>query len=82
MNPVNSSSQWNPQGQPGGFQSDAGIPNANRPRVAPPRPVNAQNMSGSISNRNFDKMYAKDYNDSTVPQPLGADNAGSSTYRG
>ena len=80
MNPVNSSVQWNPQGQPGGFPSDGGVLSSKVQRVNLPRPANKITMSGSVSNKNFEKMYAKDYTE--PPQSYAEDNAGSSTFRG
>jgi hypothetical protein len=72
--------QWNPQGQPGGFSSDVGVLSSKVQRVKLPRPLNKVNMSGSVSNKNFDKMYAKDYTE--PPQSYAKDNARSSTFEG
>ena len=77
MNPVNSNSQWNPQGRPGGFQSDAGIPDANTPRVELPRPINKTNSSGDVQGRLMDKSFA-----SSGLRPYSAGTAKSSSYEG
>ena len=73
LNPVNSNNQFSLAG-------DSGVLRAKMPAARNPRPTNKFNMSGSVLNRGFDAMYAVD--PSEGPNPLGADNLGSSTFRG
>ena len=60
---------------------DSGIPSANEPRVTPPMPINASNMTGDPNDRLMNENFANRKDRYTPPRPGAGSTAGSSTYK-